>query len=58
MSADASLHATTLFRFDNSYARELEGLYERWRAERAPAPLLLALQGYSYSYSGPPQTPF
>jgi len=42
MSADASLHATTLFRFDNSYARELEGLYERWQAEGAPAPRLLA----------------
>ena len=42
MSADASLHATTLFRFDNSYARELEGLYERWQAAGAPAPRLLA----------------
>ncbi len=32
-----------LFAFDNSYVRDLEGLYEPWRATPAPAPRLLAL---------------
>ena len=32
-----------LFAFDNSYVRDLEGLYEPWRATLAPAPRLLAL---------------
>jgi serine/tyrosine/threonine adenylyltransferase len=36
-------NATPLLRFDDRYARELKGLYEPWRAERAPAPLLLIL---------------
>ena len=31
------------FAFDNSYARELEGLYEPWQAAPSPAPRLLAL---------------
>ncbi len=29
------------FRFDDSYARALQGLYEPWRAESAPAPSLV-----------------
>lgn len=32
-----------LFRFDNSFVRELEGLYEPWRAEPVPTPSLLVL---------------
>ncbi len=32
-----------LFEFDNSFVRELGGLYERWQATPAPAPRLLAL---------------
>jgi uncharacterized protein YdiU (UPF0061 family) len=32
-----------LFAFDNSFVRELGGLYEPWRATPAPAPRLLAL---------------
>lgn len=32
-----------LFRFDNTFVRELEGLYEPWRAEPVPAPALLVL---------------
>ena len=35
--------AGTLFEFDNSYVRELEGLYRPWRANLVPAPRLLAL---------------
>ncbi|MCU1345085.1 MAG: YdiU family protein, partial [Acidimicrobiia bacterium] len=35
--------ARPLFVFDNSYVRELEGLYEPWQAAVAPAPRLLAL---------------
>ncbi|TFG96519.1 MAG: YdiU family protein [Myxococcales bacterium] len=35
--------ATSLFRFDDSYARDLEGLYEPSRAAQAPAPELLML---------------
>ncbi len=31
------------FAFDNSFERELEGLYEPWQATAAPAPRLLAL---------------
>ncbi len=34
---------TALFRFDNSFVRELPGLYERWSATQASAPTLLAL---------------
>lgn len=37
-SADAAL-----FAFDDSYARELEGLYEPWQAAPAPEPRLLVL---------------
>ncbi|MET0187790.1 MAG: protein adenylyltransferase SelO [Pseudonocardia sediminis] len=33
----------TSFTFDNTYVRELEGLYEPWSAAPAPAPRLLAL---------------
>jgi serine/tyrosine/threonine adenylyltransferase len=32
-----------LFSFDNSYLRELEGLYVPWQAVRTPAPELLLL---------------
>jgi serine/tyrosine/threonine adenylyltransferase len=38
-----SVAAPALFAFDNSFARELEGLYVPWRAAPAPAPRLLAL---------------
>jgi uncharacterized protein YdiU (UPF0061 family) len=35
--------ATTLFRFEDSYAREVPGLSEPWKAASAPAPELLVL---------------
>jgi uncharacterized protein YdiU (UPF0061 family) len=35
--------ARPLFAFDNSYVRDLEGLYLPWQAAQAPAPRLLAL---------------
>jgi uncharacterized protein YdiU (UPF0061 family) len=35
--------ATRLFAFDNSYARELEGLYDPWHAAQVPEPRLLVL---------------
>jgi len=38
-----SVAARPLFSFDNSYVRELEGLYVPWQAAPAPAPELLAL---------------
>jgi serine/tyrosine/threonine adenylyltransferase len=38
-----SVAASPLFAFDNSYVRELEGLYEPWRAAPVPEPRLLAL---------------
>ncbi|MEA2155692.1 MAG: serine/tyrosine/threonine adenylyltransferase [Solirubrobacteraceae bacterium] len=38
-----SVAARPLFAFDNSFARELEGLYVPWSATPAPAPELLAL---------------
>ena len=38
-----SVAARPLFAFDNSYVRELEGLYVPWQAARASAPRLLAL---------------
>jgi serine/tyrosine/threonine adenylyltransferase len=38
-----SVAAQPLFAFDNSYVRELEGLYVSWKAMPAPAPRLLAL---------------
>ncbi|HEV7806072.1 MAG TPA: YdiU family protein [Solirubrobacteraceae bacterium] len=38
-----SVAAKPLFSFDNSYVRELEGLYVPWQAAPAPAPRLLAL---------------
>jgi serine/tyrosine/threonine adenylyltransferase len=38
-----SIAARPLFAFDNSYVRELEGLYVPWQAAPAPAPHLLAL---------------
>ncbi len=31
------------FTFDNTYVRDLDGMYERWAAEPAPEPRLLAL---------------
>src|SRR5215213_9335278 len=44
LTSDAmSVAAPTLLRFDNSFVRELEGLYEPWRAAPAPEPRLLAL---------------
>jgi protein adenylyltransferase len=38
-----SVAAKPLFAFDNSYVRDLEGLYVPWQATPAPAPRLLAL---------------
>ena len=38
-----SVAARPLFTFDNSYVRELAGLYEPWQATAAPEPRLLAL---------------
>jgi uncharacterized protein YdiU (UPF0061 family) len=38
-----SVAARPLFAFDNSFVRELQGLYEPWEAARAPEPRLLAL---------------
>jgi protein adenylyltransferase len=38
-----SVLARPLFAFDNTFVRELEGLYEPWRATPASAPRLLAL---------------
>ena len=38
-----SVAAPALFAFDNSFVRELEGLYVPWQAAEAPAPRLLAL---------------
>ena len=38
-----SVAARPLFALEDSYARELEGLYEPWQATPAPAPRLLAL---------------
>ena len=35
--------AATSFRFDNTFARELGGLFEPWKAELVPEPRLLAL---------------
>jgi uncharacterized protein YdiU (UPF0061 family) len=38
-----SIAAPPLFAFDNSYVRELEGLYVPWQATPSPAPRMLAL---------------
>ena len=38
-----SVAARPLFSFDNSFVRELEGLYVPWEASAVPAPRLLAL---------------
>ena len=38
-----SLATTELFRFDNSFARELPELYVEWQAAEVPAPRLLVL---------------
>jgi uncharacterized protein YdiU (UPF0061 family) len=38
-----SIAAAPLFAFDNSYVRELEGLYVPWQATPSPAPRMLAL---------------
>ena len=38
-----SVAARPLFAFDNSFVRDLEGLYEPWQAAHASAPRLLAL---------------
>jgi uncharacterized protein YdiU (UPF0061 family) len=38
-----STATTELFRFDNSFARELPGLYVEWQSAAVPAPRLLAL---------------
>ncbi len=40
-----SVAARPLFAFDNSFVRELEGLYVPWLATPSPAPRLLALNG-------------
>ena len=42
-NVNASVASRPLFAFDNSYVRDLEGLYEPWSAAPAPAPELLAL---------------
>ena len=38
-----STNVEPIFSFDNTFARELGGLYESWRAEVVPEPRLLAL---------------
>ncbi len=38
-----SVAARSLFAFDNSFVRELEGLYVPWQGAAVPAPRLLAL---------------
>jgi uncharacterized protein YdiU (UPF0061 family) len=38
-----SITARPLFAFDNSFVRDLEGLYEPWTGAQVPAPALLAL---------------
>ncbi len=38
-----SVAVRPLFAFDNSFVRELQGLYVPWQARPAPAPRLLAL---------------
>ncbi|UGS38347.1 protein adenylyltransferase SelO [Capillimicrobium parvum] len=38
-----SVAARPLLQFDNTFVRDLPGLYEPWEAARAPAPRLLAL---------------
>ena len=38
-----SIAASPLFAFDNSYVRELEGLYVPWQATPSSAPRMLAL---------------
>jgi uncharacterized protein YdiU (UPF0061 family) len=38
-----SLAIEPLFAFDNSFVRELPGLYERWRADTVPNPVLVSL---------------
>src|SRR5829696_1233477 len=38
-----SVTAPQLFSFDDSYVRELDGLYEPWQAAPSPAPRLLVL---------------
>jgi uncharacterized protein YdiU (UPF0061 family) len=38
-----SVVASPVFAFDNSFVRELEGLYEPWQAARVPGPRLLVL---------------
>jgi uncharacterized protein YdiU (UPF0061 family) len=38
-----SVTAPALFTFDNTYVRELEGLYVPWQATPSPAPRLVAL---------------
>ncbi len=43
MSVTAPQSTASLFHFDNSYARELEGLFEPWQADQVPAPKLLVL---------------
>src|SRR5262249_35440520 len=42
-SLDGMTVATTLFRFDDSYAREVPGLSVPWAAAPVPAPELLGL---------------
>ena len=37
------MSASTAFRFDNTYARELEGFHVRWQPVAVPSPRLLFL---------------
>src|SRR4051794_937495 len=41
VSTPTPTSTTELFRFDNSYVRDLPGLYVEWQAAAAPAPRLL-----------------
>ena len=45
MNADSATSSAAMagFRFDNTYARDLEGAYVPWKAAPAPAPELLRL---------------
>jgi uncharacterized protein YdiU (UPF0061 family) len=42
-TTDQPMASVAVFRFDNSFARELEGLYVPWRPAAVPAPRLLFL---------------
>jgi uncharacterized protein YdiU (UPF0061 family) len=42
-TSDLTTTAAAGFRFDNSYARSLEGFFVRWQAAQVPTPVLLKL---------------